>query len=52
MARNDIPDETTTSKDKTDDDKPKTRAGLPLTEKAPMTIAFSVNSAGDSVGET
>jgi hypothetical protein len=40
-ARNDIPDEQTTSKEKADDTKPKTRAGVPLSEKVPMTIGFS-----------
>ena len=43
MASNDIPDEPITSKDARADAKPKTRAGVTMSEKAPMTIGFSEN---------
>ena len=43
MAKNDVPDESSTSKDDAADAKPKTRAGVVMSEKAPMTIGFSEN---------
>jgi hypothetical protein len=43
MAKNDVPDESKTSKDVAADAKPKTRAGVPMSEKVPMTIGFSEN---------
>jgi hypothetical protein len=41
MVQNDISDESTTSKDTAADAKPKTRAGVLMSEKVPMTIGFS-----------
>ena len=41
--KNDVPDKSATSKDKAADAKPKTRAGVPMSEKVPMTIGFSEN---------
>jgi hypothetical protein len=43
MAKNDVQDEPTTSKDGLTDAKPKTRAGVTVSEKVPMTIGFSEN---------
>jgi hypothetical protein len=41
MARDDVPNQQTNSTEKPADPKPKTRAGVPLSEKVPMTIGFS-----------
>ena len=41
MVKNDGVDEPINLKDKETDTKPKTRAGLPLSQKVPMTIGFS-----------
>ncbi len=41
MARNDVSEEKANSNDNAVDAKPKTRAGVPLSKKVPMTIAFS-----------
>jgi hypothetical protein len=51
MVRNDGADELINEKDKETDTKPKTRAGLPLSQKVPMTIGFSekMEFAGRSV---
>ena len=41
MARDDVADQPATSTEKPVDPKPKTRAGVPLAAKVPMTIGFS-----------
>jgi hypothetical protein len=41
MVKNDIPDEPATSNEEGTSNKPKTRAGVTISEKVPMTIGFS-----------